>query len=263
MTGVEWTPLSWSFAFACLAVAFVGLAKSGLGGGAAILATPLMAMIFDPRAALGILLPLLILSDWVALWCYRRSIQWEVLKPFLPGALVGIAAAAFFLGQVDERLLRQCLGAICLGFCALQVIGPLRNSQQTEARQPGWGHGFPIGAAAGWVSAVAHAAGPIAAMYLLPLRLAPSAFMATTVAAFTVINLAKLPFYLGHELISRETGMMTVALAPAMLVGTLLGVWLNHRIHRTLFTRIVYGALFLAGLELITGQSLVGRLWGS
>ncbi len=263
MIGGEVDPLSPAFAFACLAVAFVGLAKSGLGGGAAILATPLLAMVFHPRAALGILLPLLILSDWVALWCYRRAVRWDVLRPFLPGTVLGIALAAFFLGRVDDVLLRQCLGAICLGFCALQLVARWRGWAEAPPRAASWLHGLPIGAAAGWVSAVAHAAGPVAAMYLLPLRLAPTAFMATTVAAFTVINLAKLPFYLGHELIAAGSARMTLALAPAMLLGTLLGVWLNHRINRGLFTRMVYVVLFFAGLELVTGRSLLGRAWAA
>ncbi|GAB4241021.1 MAG: sulfite exporter TauE/SafE family protein [Candidatus Methylacidiphilales bacterium] len=261
MIGSEFDPVSPAFAFACLAVMFVGLAKSGLGGGAAILATPLLALVFDPRAALGILLPLLILSDWVALWCYRRSICWEVLRPFLPGAILGIGVAAFFLGEVDDVFLRQCLGAICLGFCGLQLLAAWRGRSDEPPRSPSWRCGFPIGAAAGWVSAVAHAAGPVAAMYLLPLRLPSTAFMATTVAAFTVINLTKLPFYLGQHLIGGESLVKTLALAPAMLAGTFLGVWLNHRINRVAFTRVVYVVLFFAGLELVTGRSLVGWAW--
>lgn len=261
MSGLTWHPLGLEFAFACLAVGFVGLAKSGLGGGAAILATPLMAVVLPPQAALGILLPLLILSDWVALWCYRRSVCWQVLRPFLPGAILGVGVAAFFLGRVDEFHLRQCLGVICLGFVGLRVLAFWRRGRGAEGRLPDWRRGFPIGAAAGWVSAVAHAAGPVAAMYLVPLRLAPPVFMGTTVAAFTVINLMKAPFYLSQGLINRETIGLTLGLAPAMLGGTWLGVWLNRRLDRERFTRLVYGLLFLAGLELVTGRSLLARLW--
>lgn len=261
LIGSELDLVSTAFALACLVVMLVGLAKSGLGGGAAILATPLLALVFNPRSALGILLPLLILSDWVALWWYRRSIAWEVLYPFLPGAILGIGVAAFFLGEVDDVFLRQCLGAICLGFCGLQLLAAWRGRSGGPIRSPSWRCGFPIGAAAGWVSAVAHAAGPVAAMYLLPLRLPPTTFMATTVAAFTVINLTKLPFYLGQHLIGAESMVMTLALAPAMLAGTFLGVWLNHRINRVVFTRVVYIALFLAGVELVTGRSLLGWTW--
>jgi hypothetical protein len=44
---------------ASLAVLFIGLSKAGFGGGLGMLTTPLCALAFPPRDAIGILLPLL------------------------------------------------------------------------------------------------------------------------------------------------------------------------------------------------------------
>lgn len=251
MNPLETDYVSWPFAFACLAVALVGFSKSGLGGGSGILATPLIALVFDPRAALGILLPLLILSDWVALWFYRRSIHWRAVAFFLPGCLVGIALGGFLLGRVDDLLLRQILGGICLAFCLLQAFKTHVLRSPERAIPPGLVRGIPIGTAAGCVSTLAHAAGPVAAMFLLPLKMEPRVFMGTTVAAFTAINVAKLPAYLHQDVIDPATLPFSLALAPAMVLGTLIGVWLNHRIARGTFTRAVYIILFFAGLSLL------------
>lgn len=65
-------------ALASLAVFLVGLSKAGFGGGAGLLANPILALVFPPKIALAVMLPLLILSDWASLWHYRRKIVWSM-----------------------------------------------------------------------------------------------------------------------------------------------------------------------------------------
>jgi uncharacterized protein len=243
-----------------LAVLFVGFSKAGFGGGAGILATPLMAMAFHPKIALGIMLPLLIISDLVSCRIYWREWDTRPLRFFLPAAALGIGLASLFLGQVDNHLLKQMLGALCLAFVVIQLLRE-HYGTRLNPTSPGWKTGTGFGLASGITSTLAHAAGPVFAMYLLPLRQSPRQFVATTVITFTLINLLKLPGYFSLQLITTQNLKLTFALTPLVILGTLLGAWLNQRVSPKAFTKLIYIILFLSGLELISGKSLLHALW--
>ena len=114
-----------------------------------------------------------------------------------------------------------------------------------------WLRGGLFGFAGGIASTLAHAAGPIAAMYLIPLGLSPASYMGVHIASFTFINLAKLPFFLGQDLIGVETLKLSALLIPAMLVGTGLGLWANRHLSAENFGKVIFGLLGLTGLYLL------------
>jgi uncharacterized membrane protein YfcA len=80
--------------------------------------------------------------------------------------------------------------------------------------------------------------------------MSPGLYMGTTTVCFTAINLAKVPFYLGQDAISHESLRLTLLLVPAMIAGTLVGLWSNRRLSKALFTKIAYACLFVTGLYL-------------
>ena len=53
------------------AAALLGLSKGGFAGLGA-LALPIMALAISPVTAAAMMLPLLIVSDWVSVWAFRR-----------------------------------------------------------------------------------------------------------------------------------------------------------------------------------------------
>jgi uncharacterized membrane protein YfcA len=53
----------------------------------------------------------------------------------------------------------------------------------------------------------------------------------------------------------------TIALlSPLTYVGVRLGLYMNNRVSQKWFDRVVYGVLFLSGLDLIGAQNLVLRI---
>jgi uncharacterized membrane protein YfcA len=234
-----------------VAVIFVGISKAGFGGGAGLLATPLIALVVPTKEAVGMLLPLLMVSDLWSMWHYRRDWEPKKLRFLLWGLLAGIAVGTLLLGRVDDRLLKRILGGLCLVFCAVQW-GRTYWLKWEDNYEPGWISGTLFGFGVGSTSALAHAAGPVMAMYLLPQQLAPQVFMATTVVAFGLINFLKLPGYVAADLINPHTLQFTLALTPFVLLGTGIGLWCNRHVSKVGFTRIVYGVLFVTGIYLLS-----------
>src|SRR5688572_23581588 len=74
---------------AVAAVFMVGLSKSGLISSMGLIAVPLLALVMPPRDAAGMMLPLLLVMDVIAIWTYRRDANWTVLWIMIPGAMVG------------------------------------------------------------------------------------------------------------------------------------------------------------------------------
>lgn len=237
-------------AILALAVVFVGISKAGFGGGTGVLATPLIATVMDPGRAVGILLPLLLVSDAVAVWHYRRDVVWRSLARAWPGTVAGVGLGALAFAAIKPNEIKAVIGGICLAFCCLQWFRHWILKKE-EGWRPGWIGGTLLGTAAGVSSTLAHAAGPVMAMYLLPQQLSPAHYMGTNTVYFGVLNTLKLVPYLAQGIINAGTLAQSLLMSPAVIAGTLLGIWMNSRFHAAGFARVLYVLLFLTGLELM------------
>ena len=77
------------------AIILYGIAKSGLGGSMTLISVPLMTIVMPLNQALGIILPILIFSDFIAVYKYRKEFDSGTLKLMVPFAAIGII---IFLG---------------------------------------------------------------------------------------------------------------------------------------------------------------------
>jgi len=117
-----------------------------------------------------------------------------------------------------------------------------------------------VGAAAGVSSTLAHAAGPIIALYLLPQRLERQLFVGTCAVYFFLVNTAKLPGYYATGLFTQLSPTTSLRFLPLVLLGAFAGRHLNHRIPDRPFTRAVYAITFALGLYiLIRGLETLAR----
>ena len=87
------------------AIILYGIAKSGLGGSMTLISIPLMTIVMPLNQALGIILPILIFSDFIAVYKYRKEYDLGTLKLMVPFAAVGIIIASFFPGIAYTMIL--------------------------------------------------------------------------------------------------------------------------------------------------------------
>jgi uncharacterized membrane protein YfcA len=111
--------------------------------------------------------------------------------------------------------------------------------------------GLGVGGSAGLVSTLSHAAGPIAAIYLLEIKLDKARLVATAAWFFFAVNLMKLPAYLGLGLVTPGSLVQSAWAALGIPVGTVLGLWMYKRIPEKPFVTIVYVAAAIAAGRMV------------
>jgi len=238
------------FAIAGPAVLFAGISKGGFGSGAAFAAAAILALVIDPRMALGVMLPLLMLIDVATLRPYWRRWSMPDARVLILGGVPGVALGAALYTVADADLFRLLIGGISVGFVIWQVAQARSWVRPFAERLPAW-IGLLAGSIAGFTSFVSHAGGPPAAVYLLSQKLDKTQFQATTVLLFWAINIVKFVPYTFLGMFTAQTAQANLVLAPFALAGAWLGVKAHHLVPEWLFFRVTYVLLVVTGSKLI------------
>lgn len=239
---------------AATAVLIVAMSKAGLLGSLGMVAVPLLTFVMPARDAAGMMLPLLLVMDVIAVWTYRKDADWRILRIMIPGAMVGTIIGWVLWTIVSDAMVLLLVGVVTLLFI-LDAILPLRKKLEGLPPSKGWGAFW--GGFAGFTSFISHTGGPPFQIYVLPQRLSPVRYSGTSAFFFAIVNTAKLIpyFFLGQLSVSNLT--VGLILAPLAVAGVLLGVWLVRRISVKAFYTIAYWLVFVLALKLIY-DGLVG-----
>jgi uncharacterized protein len=250
----------------CIAVFFIGLSKSGLGAGLGLIVVPIVAVALDytpltSKAALGLLLPLLILGDILSLAQYRKIFDFSKVRRLVVPTAVGVSIGSLLLYSIHNTgndkliaaLLRLEIGLESVFLVSLHWWRQYKGIQQRLMPEPqrSWITGTFIGIS----TTLAHAAGPIMTAYLLPLQLERRVFVGTVAVFFFFVNTSKLPAYYLAGQFNDVPYLLVLQLCPLVVLGAICGFQLIKRLTDQSFFRFVYIAVFTIGIYLI-GESI-------
>ena len=237
-------------AAALIAVFLVGLAKGGLGGALGILGVPILSLVMSPVQAAGIMLPILIVMDWVSLWSWWGEWDKTTLWKLLPGGLIGIAIGWATAAFVSEAAVKLIVGGIALAF-AVNWFRQRFSRTETPPRTHSQARGTFWGTVAGYTSFVAHAGGPPYQVYALPLQQSPRVYTSTSVLFFAIVNAVKLIPYFALGQIDVQNLEISAALLPVGALATFLGAKVVKRLKPEVFYPIMYVMVALVALKLL------------
>jgi uncharacterized protein len=235
------------YAVAIPAAILVGIGKSGVAGGFGILAVPLIALVMPVPQAAAIVLPLLTVGDFFGLAALIRERDRALLWVLLPAGLAGTVLGFLLFGVLTPKTVSATLGVMTLLFLAQRVW--TRGGSDAPRQVPKWFTAL-AGVVSGITSFVAHAGGPPIAIALLPMRLAPAVFAATTTVYFTALNASKWLPYAWLGLIDATNMLSALVLAPFAVLGVWLGLKLLRRLPPVWFYRLVSAGLLVTGIKL-------------
>ena len=243
--------LDWAQTASLIAGAILlGINKTAIPG-LGLLPVVLLASTFDPRLATGLQLGMIVLADVFAVTWYRRHADWKILLKLLPWALPGIALGALALNWIppdDTLLMRRMIGVAVLLLAAGSVI---RKRLAPEQIPTGIGFSAFFGILLGFFTQLANAAGPVAAIYFLSMRLDKEKYMGCSAWFFLIVNWIKVPIFVLEKRITLESVQLSLAMLPFLLLGGIAGIVLLKRISRETFEALIQILVVAAAVKLL------------
>jgi uncharacterized membrane protein YfcA len=200
---------------------------------------------------IGLIAPLMNLSDPMALRYYWR--QWDArqLRLLLPTAIAGIVAGGWALSRLSEPGLRRAIALFALAFAGVQLVLVLRGRTLFRGR-PHWTVGAVAGGVTGVAATVAHSGGVVAGLYLLGLGLSTASVVATGNALYAVTNVVKTLTYWQIGFLTGPILLASVLATPFLFAGVRLGYRANRAMPRRWFELALIGIAVAGSLRLLT-----------
>ncbi|MGB0863139.1 MAG: sulfite exporter TauE/SafE family protein [Saprospiraceae bacterium] len=230
----ELTLVDWLLAF--LAAMLVGMSKSGFKGLGVIIVTT-FALVFGAKSSTGLILPILIVGDIIAVIYYTRHTQWKYLLQMLPAMIVGVLIGVKVGEDLDESTFKQGMAVIILLSVGMMWWWDRRNSKKVPTH---WLFGTLMGLGAGFTTMVGNLAGAFSNIYFLAMRLPKNQFIGTAAWLFFIINLFKLPFHIyTWKTIDIQTISVNLWLLSAVFLGFVLGLQIVKRIENNQYRKFI------------------------
>jgi uncharacterized protein len=217
-------------------------AVSGLTGfGLALISTPLLLFVYEPRtvvvltAALSIFINLaVVLDSW-------RDAQRRVVIALLPPAFVGIVMGVEVLRVVNPLYIRLAVGVVVV-FSALLLLRDI----QLPGAETRWGT-VVAGWASGALSTSTGLAGPPIVLLLASRGLPKRVFRGSSALYFLVLSVAGLVILFCRGLFDSSDLQLMLALIPAAFLGKAIGTAMLKKTSEKTFRTITLGIVVLTG----------------
>lgn len=232
----------------CAVVAFLaGMVRGFAGFGAAMVMTPVFSALYGPAVGVALCLMLEVVVVLPLLPGVVRLVDWRRIGLLLIAAAVGVPIGNLVLTLSEPEPVRWAISAIVLGAVVLLASGWRFSGQPRTATT------LAAGASSGFLNGLSGMAGPPIAFYYLAGDETVTRVRANLTTYFVFVDLLAIIFFISRDLVDWTTGMQALLLAPAVVLGGLLG---NHlfplasesfyrRLALVLLAGVAIGALIL------------------
>ena len=241
---------SHALTLALIGAALIGMAKAGLAG-CGLAAVVLFAEAFGAKDSTGVVLPLLIVADFMGFMLLRRGGgTWRQIVPLVLPACIGVVIGWWLLDRLDNALAKHVIGWLILSLLALKLLLDWKRDRVANLQNHPifvWG----LGVAAGVATMLANAAGPVMTVYLLAHRLGKGDFLGIFTRFFLFMNLFKVPFSAQIGLINAPSLLTNLLLLPAVVLGVAIGWKVVKVMSQKVFEWVVFVFALVAAVKLV------------
>ena len=240
--------LSLAFTIALGAALLLGIAKSGIKGLAVLIVTGL-ALVYGAKESTGILMPLLICGDILAVIYYKRHVKWIYLIKLLPWMVLGVLVGVVLGKDLPEDLFKSGMAVIILISVVIMYYWERKKDRKVPTH---WSFAALMGMMGGFTTMVGNLAGAFSNIYFLAIKLPKNEFIGTAAWLFFIINLFKVPFHIwSWGTINRASFQISLSLIPAVIAGFCLGVFLVKKINNDKYRQLILLLTGLGGLAIL------------
>ncbi|MCF7559389.1 sulfite exporter TauE/SafE family protein [Sabulilitoribacter multivorans] len=241
LTALQWIAIGF-------AVFLLGLSKSGIKG-IGIIIVVILAFVFGEKASTGVLLPMLICADILAVIYYNRHAQWKYIKKLIPSMVIGVLVGVWIGNDISEVLFKRLMAIIIIASVLIMFYTENRKSNKVPTNR--W-FANTTGFLAGFATMIGNLAGPISNIYFLAMRFPKNEFIGTAAWLFFIINVFKLPFhFFVWKTVTKETLILNSVLIPTVIVGFFLGAYIVKLISNVNYRRFILIVTAIGGIVLL------------
>ena len=227
----------------------IGITKSGFAG-VSLVHVLIFAYVFGAKASTGIVLPMLIAGDTMAMLMFGQHADWRYVRRMFPPALLGVIAAWLLMDVMSESYYRPTIGCIILALAVMQLARKFKEEWFTHIPHSPW-FAWGMGILVGITTMLANAAGPVYGLFLIAIGLPKKEFVGTAAWFFLLLNLIKIPFSWNLGLVQKDTLLLNVILLPLIWVGLKLGGRIIHKIGQGWIENLVIVFSILAAIQFL------------
>jgi uncharacterized membrane protein YfcA len=241
LTALQWIAIS-------IAVFILGLSKSGLKGISTIIVV-ILAFVFGEKASTGVLLPMLICADIIAVIYYNRHANWTIIKKLIPWMIVGVLVGVWVGNDISAFVFKKLMAIIIIVSVIIMFYMEKRKSNNIPNNKL---FSSGMGFLTGFTTMIGNLAGPISNVYFLAIRFSKNEFIGTAAWLFFIINLFKLPFHIFiWKTITIESLALNSILIPAVVLGFFLGAYIVKLISNVNYRHFILIVTAIGGLIML------------
>ena len=222
---------------------FAGVMRGFSGFGAALIVSPVLALIVGPRTAIPAILIVMTLTSIQLVPRAWKDTSWPTVLPLSAGATLGLPMGIWILIAVDPQIMRRAISAIVVVFAVLVLVG-WRFRGKVGPLISG-----AVGVVSGLISGAAAAGGPPVVMFLLAGPESAARNRAAIILFFFLTQIAGIFIFWASGLLTYRALWVAVPMVPTMLIGTWIGERLFGKASDILYRRIALGILLAIGLS--------------
>jgi len=231
-----------------IGLAVAGLAKGATGMGLPLVATPIVASVFGPRAAVVIVtIPIFVSNSLLLAQGWRRTGVLRGLTPIIVASIVGTTIGVQLLASLDQRTFAILITLMVAIFLLRgdRLIGDDPRARRARLLGP------LVGFVGGVLQGTTSIASPLVGSFFHTLRLPPRDFVLVLAAVFEINSIVQV---IGYALLGLFTPEV-LALGIMSLVPTLLalmaGIYLRGRMDAARFRSVIVVLLILSVVNLL------------
>ena len=243
---IEWIDLPVLGAAALLS-AFIG-SVAGSGGSTVLL--PVLVLYFGIRDAVPIITIANLSANLSRSVINRGEIVYPVVGWFTLGTVPASVLGAWLFTATPPEILTRLLGGLLISLVVWRRGRPLGLSPP-RSRSAAWF--FPLGTLFGFLEGLMGSVGPLMAPFFLAHGLMRGAYIGTDAFVTSVMQAIKLGVFGGARLVGPGILAAGLTLVPFMVLGTMLGKKMLHRVSDSVFSILLELVLVAAGLNFLIG----------